>query len=310
MKKLAIVVPVFNEQYNIIPFIEACKQALHSLTIQYSIYFIDDGSTDQSLDIIKQQSKESNLINFISFSRNFGHQNALKAGIDHIEADAFICMDGDLQHPPELIPAMLELWNEGYEVVYTIRQDQKELTLSKRKTSLLFYKFLNKLSDIELESGTADFRLIDKKVVLELRKINETDLFYRGLIKWVGFKQKSITYIPGKRVSGNTKYTFKKMVSFALKGITSFSTKPLYFATYFGLIFSLLSLLYIPYILYSYFFGKVVSGWTSVIATITFFGGLQLMMLGVIGIYLGKLFMQNKQRPHYIIKEENFKEVE
>ncbi|HCL06810.1 MAG TPA: glycosyltransferase [Chitinophagaceae bacterium] len=306
-KKIYIVIPVCNEEKNIPVIIEAIKATIDATAYDYAITFVDDGSTDNTLAILKARSQEYSNIRFIGLSRNFGHQNALKAGIDSVDetADCVIMMDGDLQHPPELIPVMLEKWKEGNEVVFTIRKDNNNLSLFKRKTSGFFYNLLNKLSDIELEPGAADFRLLDKNVLHIFKRFNENDLFLRGLSKWVGFKQVSIEYVPGDRFSGTTKYTIKKMVRFALQGITSFSTKPLYIAAYLGFAFSMFSILYIPYIIYSYFFDKPISGWSSLIATIAFFGGLQLMILGIIGLYLGKLFMQSKNRPHYIVRESN-----
>jgi len=306
-KKICIVIPACNEEKNIPLIIDAIKGVMNADAYNYSITFVDDGSTDNTLAVLKTKTQEHPNVFFIGLSRNFGHQNALKAGIDSVDetADAVIMMDGDLQHPPELIPVMLEKWEEGNEVVFTIRKDNDQLPLFKRKTSGLFYNLLNKLSDMELEPGAADFRLIDKNVLHVFKRFNENDLFLRGLSKWIGFKQVGIEYLPGHRLSGTTKYTIKKMVRFALQGITSFSTKPLYIAAYLGFAFSMLSLLYIPYIIYSYFFDKPISGWSSLIATIAFFGGLQLMILGIIGLYLGKLFMQSKNRPHYIIRESN-----
>jgi len=306
-KKVCIVIPVCNEEKNIPIIIEAIKQVIDAAVYDYTITFVDDGSTDDTLAVLKNKARETSNIFFIALSRNFGHQNALKAGINSIDetADCIIMMDGDLQHPPDLIPVMLNKWAEGYEVVFTIRKDNERIPLFKRKTSGLFYTLLNKLSDIELDPGAADFRLMDKNVWQVFKNFNENDLFLRGLSKWIGFKQVGIEYIPGNRYNGSSKYTVKKMVRFALQGITSFSTKPLYIAAYLGFAFSMLSLLYIPYIIYSYFFDKPISGWSSLIATIAFFGGLQLMILGIIGLYLGKLFMQSKNRPHYIIRESN-----
>jgi len=196
----------------------------------------------------------------------------------------------------------LQGWEEGYDVVYTVREDPPNLSKFKKKTSAFFYNIMNSLSDIELDQGSADFRLMSSNVVAAFRQFKEKDLFIRGLVKWVGFKQKSISYTAGERYSGHSKYTFERMARFALQGITSFSTKPLYVATYLGFTFSMLSVLYLPYAIYAFLFGKVISGWTSLIVTVAFFGGLQLMILGIIGIYLGKLFMQSKHRPLYIIQ--------
>lgn len=304
-KRISIVIPACNEEANVSVITNALQMTFASLPYLYDITFIDDGSTDGTLKELKQLATLHPNVFFLSLSRNFGHQNALKAGLDMVDADAVIMMDGDMQHPPELIPDMIEQWEAGYDIVYTIRKDHKEMPLMKRKTSNMFYDLINNLSDIELEPGTADFRLMDRKVVEVFRAFKETDLFMRGLVKWMGFKQLGLEYDPAQRTQGKSKYTVKRMIRFALQGITSFSTRPLYIAAYLGFLFSLASLLYIPYIVYSYYFGHPISGWSSMIATIAFFGGLQLMILGIIGMYLGKLFMQGKQRPHYIVKESN-----
>jgi dolichol-phosphate mannosyltransferase len=177
-------------------------------------------------------------VRYLSFSRNFGHQFALKAGLDYADGDCVISMDGDMQHPPELIPAMLEGWEQGNDVVYTIREEDKQLPYGKRQSSKLFYNLLNNLSDIELEEGSADFRLLSSQVVSIIRNLKEYDIFFRGMVKWMGFSQMAIRYQPAERKHGASKYTFKKMVRLALQGITSFSTKPLYIATYLGFFFS------------------------------------------------------------------------
>jgi dolichol-phosphate mannosyltransferase len=300
---VAFVIPACNEQSNVLVIAGAIKNIMAPLMYDYRILFIDDGSTDQTLPVLKAEAATNNHIRFISLSRNFGHQNALKAGLDFADGDCVIMMDADLQHPPDLIPILLEKWEGGDDIVYTIRKEQTDLSLLKRKTSAIFYNIINNMSDIELEQGTADFRLMDRKVVDAFKQIREHDLFIRGLVKWMGFSQSGIAYYPAARLSGESKYTIKKMVRFALQGITSFSTKPLYMAAYLGFSFAFLSVLYIPYIVYSFYQGHTVSGWASILAAIAFFGGLQLMILGIIGLYLGKLFMQSKSRPHYIIKE-------
>lgn len=305
-KRVAIIVPVCNEEANIPILVDAVTQVFQILPgYDYRFLFVDDGSTDGTLQTMKTQAALRDNFFFCSLARNFGHQNALKAGLDFVDADAVIMMDGDMQHPPSLIPEMIRQWEKGYDIVYTIRRDHKEMPLMKRKTSNLFYNLINNLSDIELEQGTADFRLMDRRVVEVFRTFKEADLFMRGLVKWMGYKQLGIEYDPAERTHGKSKYTVKRMIRFALQGITSFSTKPLYIAAYLGFTFAMLSLLYVPYIIYSYYFGHTISGWTSMIATIAFFGGLQLMILGIIGMYIGKLFVQSKQRPHYIVKESN-----
>jgi dolichol-phosphate mannosyltransferase len=303
--KLEIILPAHNEEANIRLVYDEIVNALASTNYLYTILFVDDGSTDKTLDQIKELTKLDKKVKYIQFSRNFGHQNAIKAGLDATLADVIVMMDCDLQHPPNLIKELLSHYEQGYDIVRTHRMENESAGFVKRKTSNLFYKFLNQLSDITLEQGSADFRLISGKAIEQLKSFNEFDLFYRGLIIWMGFKQISLEYQPGQRINGQTKYTLKKMVSFGLKGFTSFSTKPLYFAAYLGLIFSSLSTLSIPYIIHAFYTGTQVPGWASVIAAVVFLGGLNLMILGIIGIYLSKLFNQSKNRPHYMIKESN-----
>jgi polyisoprenyl-phosphate glycosyltransferase len=304
-KQVTIVIPVCNEEDNVAILVQAIDAQFAMLPYKHEIIFADDGSKDNTLNNIKGLAAASNHIFYISLSRNFGHQNALKAGLDIAHGDCVISMDGDMQHPPSLIPVLLQNWEAGFDIVYTIRNEDKDLSIIKRKTSSLFYALINRLSDIELDKGAADFRLMSRRSVDAFKKFGEHDLFIRGLVDWLGFTQIGIEYYPAKRLSGTSKYTLKKMIRFALQGITSFSVKPLHIATYLGFIFSLLSILYIPYALWSWYYGNAITGWVSVIVTIAFFGGLQLMILGIIGMYLGKLFVQSKQRPHYIIKETN-----
>ena len=305
MKKLNIVLPAHNEHNNISPIYKEIILALASCKYPYEILFIDDGSTDDTLAQTKALSAEDSKVKYIELSRNFGHQNALKAGLDMCNADIIIMMDCDLQHPPHLINELLRNYELGYEIVRTHRIDSKSVGFIKSKTSSLFYNIISKFSDIKIEEGSADFRLISGSAITHLKSFNEFDLFYRGLIKWMGYKQISIEYMAEQRYSGVTKYTYNKMLSFGVKGFTSFSTKPLYFAAYLGLFFASMSLLYIPYIIYTFYMGTEVYGWASVIATVAFFGGLNLMILGIIGFYISKLFSQSKNRPHYIVKASN-----
>lgn len=304
-KLVSIVIPAYNEAENIFVIAESIKQVFASINYNYEIILVDDGSADNTIDKIKEYSSQHENIFFLEFSKNFGHQLAVKAGMDHAYGDCVISMDCDMQHPPELIPEMLKKWEEGFEVVYTIREEDKTLSKGKRSSSSLFYKTLNWLSDIELESGAADFRLLDQKVVNVFRNFHENEPFLRGLVKWLGFKQFAIKYNPAARFSGQSKYTLKKMLRLALHGVTSFSIKPLYSAVYLGFTLSFASVLYIPYIIYAFVNNVEVSGWASVIMTIVFFGGLQLIILGIIGIYVGKMFMQSKNRPNYIIRSTN-----
>ena len=303
---LSIVIPTFNEEGNIEILYSKLIETLTPLELdEFEFIFVDDGSQDRSLEIVKKLAIDDPRVKYISFSRNFGHQPALKAGLDHAEFAGVVSLDADLQHPVELIPEMIEKWKNGAEVVYTKRKDVS-LPWFKRTTSKLFYRIINTLSQIKLEDGVADFRLLDQKVIHALRAYKESNLFIRGLIPALGFKQESIDYTPHKRFAGETKYSFSKMIRFALTGITSLSAKPLYFSIYFGVFFAMLAFIYGLYAIYVFAFGhEAIPGWTSIIASILLIGGIQLIMIGIIGIYLGKVFAQSKGRPNYIIAEKN-----
>lgn len=307
MKRICIIIPCYNEQENLLYLNQKLQETFKSPFCSkyiFRILFINDGSTDETLDEIIELRKKNSNIDFISFSRNFGHQQAIKAGIDHARADAVITMDADLQHPPELFPEMIKFWEEGFDVINTRNSSNKNQSPFKKITSKSFYVLLNLLSYVKIEPGTADFKLIDKKVLEQLRKLNEQNLFLRGTIPWLGFKQYTIEYSPGERKFGQTKYTLQKMFSLALAGITSFSIKPLRISIFFGLILSALAIVYMIYALYiGLFTDEAIQGWPSVIVSVLFIGGLQLLMLGIIGEYLGKLFLENKKRPTYIIDQ-------
>jgi len=301
--KLSIVIPIMNEAGNIKNLISRLKVVLDKYS-DYEIIFVDDGSTDNTLDIIKKESVENNKIKFLSFSRNFGHQNALRAGLDFADGDGVISMDGDLQHPPELIPELIKKWREGFDIVYTLRKDDPNTPVFKRKTASFFYSIMNLFSEVKIDHGAADFRLLDRKVVEVIKTIREDNLFMRGLVSWLGFKQVGIEYMPERRNWGKTKYTFKKMFNFALSGITSFSIKPLHISTVLGYIMAGLAFFYGIYAIWiKIFTDQAISGWASVLVGVLFIGGIQMIMIGILGEYLGKLFMEAKKRPSYIIKE-------
>lgn len=302
---ISIILPCYNEEENIDRVYSFIKETLSSYNIE--VVFVDDGSADNTLIRLKNIAQKDSCVKFISFSRNFGHQNALKAGYEFATGDCVITMDSDMQHPPTLIPQMIQKWQEGHEIVYTIRIEDKKLPYLKRFASKLFYKFINSISDYKIENGAADFRLVDKKVVKEINKLNESFLFFRGIVSWLGFKQYKIEYIPNKRYAGESKYSLKKMVSFALSGVTSFSIKPLRISVFIGVIFALSSFAYMIYALFSYIFtNKTLSGWTSLLISVLLIGGIQLIMFGVFGEYLGKMFIENKRRSNYIIRETNY----
>jgi len=307
MKRVCVIIPCYNEKENLQYLNQRLQEVFKTKLLngyKFRILFINDGSNDNTLEEIKELRKTNSNIDFISFSRNFGHQQAIKAGIDHVDADAVITMDADLQHTPELISEFIKYWEKGFDIVNSKNSYKENQTALKKMTSKGFYSLQNVLSDVKIESGTADFRLIDKKVLEQLRKLNEQNLFIRGVIPWIGFKQYTFEYLPEERKYGNTKYTWRKMFSLAITGITSFSVKPLRISIYLGLIFSVIAIFYMFYALYiGVFTDKAIQGWTSVIVSILFIGGIQLLMLGIIGEYLGKLFLENKKRPNYIVDQ-------
>lgn len=300
---VSIVIPCYNEEENV----EALYLALSSTMTKeenVELLFIDDGSKDRTVEMVQKLRASDDRVKYISFSRNFGHQFAIKAGIDHASGDCIITMDADLQHPPELIPTLIEKWREGYKIVYTRRRDSRRYSFLKRSATKAFYKLISWISEVRIEEGMADFRLIDRQIADLIRPVNDNFLFLRGLLPWLGFPSTVVGFDIQARHAGKTKYTFRKMVSLAVAGITSFSIKPLRLSVSLGLIISGLSFLYGLYALYARFFNNdVVEGWTSVMVAVLFIGGIQLVMIGIIGEYLGKMFLQHKGRQPYIIKE-------
>jgi polyisoprenyl-phosphate glycosyltransferase len=303
---VCILSAAYNEGENLLVFYDEVKKIINDLPYNFDFCFVNDGSKDNTLSVIRKLAKQDSTVKYLSFSRNFGQQIALKAGIDSIDADAIIMMDSDMQHPPEMIKDLIQIWQvKKVNMVNTLREEDQELSWFKKQTSKRFYQFLNKVSDLKMEPGQADFRLIDRQVANILKKSKEQDVFLRGMIQWIGFDQLTVTYKANKRFAGESKYTFRKMVRLALDGITSFSVKPLYTAIYIGFFFAFLSFLYLPYVVYSFIVGKFVDGWASLLVTVAFFGGINLIVMGVMGIYIGKVLIQNKERPLYIIQEQN-----
>jgi len=306
-KTISIIIPAYNEEPNLSVVTERLYSLFKNSLYKLEVIFINDGSSDGSLDLLKELSRKYSGLYFIDFSRNFGQQNALRAGYDFATGDAVICMDADLQNPPEVVKDLVKKWEEGYEVVVCKRRDAvQNAGIFKENTSRWFYRIMSFLTNISIEPNSPDFRLVDRKLVNVIKDLTEKDIFFRGLISWMGFRKAVIEYDHSVRLHGDTKYSVKKMLKLASSGLTSFSVKPLHMAMYLGLFIWGLSLLYIPYALISYYQGNAISGWASLIVTVSFFGGLQLLILGVIGLYLGKLFMQSKQRPEYIVRETNF----
>lgn len=300
-EKISLVVPAYNEEENLPVLVHRLMNVMEPYR-NYEILIIDDGSTDQTQYVLNELSRAYPVVRYLSFSRNFGHQMALRAGYEHADGSCVISLDADLQHPPELIPALISKWKEGYEVVYTVRRPDPNLSWFKRTTSGGFYRILRSVSSLDLEDGAADFRLLDRKVIDALKQFKENDLFLRGVISWMGFRQCRLLYEPAARYAGRTKYSLRKMLRLAAMGITSFTTRPLYLSVLLGFAMSIFACLLGIEVLYEkYFTNATVSGWTSIIMLMVLIGGIQFILIGIIGVYLGKTFTEVKQRPPYII---------
>ncbi|MFH0802244.1 MAG: glycosyltransferase family 2 protein [bacterium] len=302
--RYSVVVPVFNEEESIETTYSRLKGVMDSLGESYEILFVNDGSRDRSAGILRDFCRRDRRVKLLDFSRNFGHQIAISAGMDSASGEAVVVIDADLQDPPEVIPLMVEKWKEGYEVVYGRRARRKGESLFKRWTASLFYRLLRAITSIEIPVDVGDFRLIDRKVCEALKSIREKNRFVRGLVSWVGFRQTSVEFVREKRLAGTTKYPLGKMIKFAVDGITSFSTKPLKIATYLGFIISGASFIYFVAILYQKLFtNTTVPGWASLMALNLFFNGVILIILGILGEYIGRIYDETKNRPLYVVRE-------
>lgn len=307
--ELSVIIPIYNEEEIIHELYERITRAVKSITTDYELIFVNDGSKDASLVQLIQLSKMDKRTFYINFSRNFGHQIAVSAGLDYARGGAVVIIDGDLQDPPELIPKLYEKYKEGFGVVYAKRKSREGETFFKKNTAKLFYRILNRMTSIDIPLDTGDFRLIDRKVVDVLKKMPEQNKFLRGQIAWVGFKQTAVLFNRDKRKHGETGYPLSKMLKFAIDGITSFSDKPLNFVTNIGLVISAFSIAIIFYALFSYFFlDNVITGWTSMLVSSMFIGGVQLLSIGIIGQYLSRMNKNITNRPLYIVADTNLSE--
>ncbi len=302
MKLISIVVPVYNEEDNIRHFYGAVCENMAGLAYDFELIFVDDGSQDRSQAILRELEKEDQRVQPIFLARNFGHQLALTCGLDHADGDAVVTMDGDMQHPPELIPVLLEKWEAGYEVVQTIRQTTEGVSALKKLTSYYYYKLLNMLSSVHIQEGGSDFRLMDRIVVQAFRRYREHARFIRGMVGAMGYRQIQLEFVAPKRFAGVSKFSPRKMIHFALDGILSYSTLPLRFGLYGGMLCGGLSILLFLHVLFTkYIANDAVPGWATITGCILFFGGVQLAILGIIGEYIGRIFEEVKNRPLYLI---------
>ncbi len=300
----SIVVPLYNEEQVIHETYKRLKKVMDSTEEPYEIIFVNDGSRDKTLEMAKEICSHDSFIKLLSFSRNFGHQLAITAGMDHSIGKAVIVIDADLQDPPEVMLDMIAKWKEGYEVVYGKRTKRKGESLFKKVTAKVFYRTLKKMTDVSIPVDTGDFRLIDRKVCDALKSIPEHNRYVRGLVSWLGFRQTGVEFVREERFAGETKYPLKKMIKFASDGITSFSHKPLKAATYIGTAVSGISLLYLLVALCETLFTSIhIPGWLITISMSLFFNGLILIALGIIGGYIARIYDEVKGRPLYIISD-------
>ena len=305
MKLITLLIPAYNEQEVLEPLFERldtlAKSAKH---YQFEFLFVNDGSRDDTLDIIKRRAEKDSRISYINLSRNFGKEIAMIAGIDHVKGDAMVILDADLQDPPELIPEMIAYWEEGYDDVYARRNSREGETWVKKRTSSWYYKLLQSSTNIPIQIDTGDFRLLDRRCIDALKQFRESQRNTKAMFSWIGYRKKEIFYNRDPRIAGTTKWNYRKLVNLAIDGITSFTTAPLRIATISGLGISLLAFCYILYLVIRPLFGVPTgAGYSSLMAVILFIGGIQMLFLGIIGEYIGRIFVEVKQRPLYLIEE-------
>ncbi len=304
--KISAIIPSYNEQENVGLMYERMSKVLSKISDDYEIIYVNDCSRDETLLRIKALAEKDNHVKYVSFSRNFGHQIAVSAGLDVCQGDAVVIIDGDLQDPPELIEQMYERYKEGYKVVYARRTSRDGETWFKKFTAKMFYRILASMTSIDIPVDVGDFRLIDKVIVQHLRNMPEKSKYIRGQISWIGYKQTFVDYHRDARIYGRTNYPLKKMLRFALDGITAFSDKPLKIASGLGIFSAIVSLLALVYALVSHFcFNNTITGWTSLILSVLFIGGVQLITIGIIGEYIARINNDVRNRPLYIVEESN-----
>ena len=301
---LSVVIPMYYEEAVVRACYQELRRVMYKNQWEYEFIFVNDGSKDNTLQLLKELAQSDLHVKIIDFSRNFGHQVAVTAGVFHSQGDATVIIDADLQDPPYVIEQMVEKWKDGYDVVYAKRKKRKGETFFKLLTAKCFYRFLHYMAEIEIPLDTGDFRLMDKKVVEAFKQMPERNRFVRGMVSWVGFDQTYIEYERDERYAGETKYPLKKMLHFATDGIISFSTKPLKMVRTLGFITIFLAIILLLYSLFAKFvMHSVVTGWTSLMVAITFFSGVQLFSIGLLGEYIARIYDESRQRPLYLIKE-------
>jgi dolichol-phosphate mannosyltransferase len=300
---LSLIIPVYNEEANIAELDRRLKDLLREINETWEVVFVDDGSQDRSPEMLHELAAAEPRYKVISFSRNFGHQAAITAGIDRAEGDAVVIMDADLQDPPEVVMQMIQKWREGSDVVYGQRSRRHGESIFKRSTAAAFYRLLRMLLPIEIPLDTGDFRLMSRRVILSMRALREQHRFVRAMVSWVGFKQTAVQYERPERFAGETKYPLRKMMRFAIDGITSFSIVPLRLATWLGLLSGLLAIVTSAWALYSAIAGQTVPGWATIMIAVALAASAQLIMTGILGEYIGRIYEEVKRRPLYVVAD-------
>jgi glycosyltransferase involved in cell wall biosynthesis len=304
-KKISVLIPAYNEEDVLRHLYERLgKLANENNIYDFEFLFVNDGSRDRTLEMIKEYAESDHRISYINLSRNFGKEIAMIAGLDYVSGDATVIIDADLQDPPELIPQMISYWEEGYDDVYARRKSRAGETWFKQATSELYYKILQKSTNIPIQQDTGDFRLLSRRAVEALRQFRESQRNAKGMFSWIGYKKKEILYDRDPRAAGETKWNYTKLLNLAIDGITSFTTAPLRIASLFGLLISFIAFIYIVWlVIRTLIFGPDVAGYPSLMAVVLFLGGVQLLSLGIIGEYIGRIFNETKQRPLYLVEE-------
>ena len=302
LKTVSIVVPVYNEEDNLREFHKRITEVMSQEPYDYKIVFVNDGSSDGSAVVLNELAKEDDHVEAFLLSRNYGHQMALTCGLDNAEGDAVVTMDGDMQHPPEIVPQLLRLWEQGNEIVITKRLATEDAGFFKNITSATYYKLINAMSKVEITPGGSDFRLMDRIAVDAFNQYRERARFIRGLVNTLGFKVAEVEFVAPPRFAGQSKFNLRKMLHFALDGITAFSNLPLRWAFYTGLIMGLISMALLGHVLYEKFVDEdIVPGWATTMVSILFLGGIQLVGIGILGEYIGRIFEEIKHRPLYLV---------
>jgi glycosyltransferase involved in cell wall biosynthesis len=311
MKRITVLIPCFNEEASLPSLYQALRELMDkNNNYSWELLFVNDGSKDHTLDIIKTFREEDENVSYINLSRNYGKENAMLAGFDYAKGDCMVIMDADLQHPPSLIPEMIKWWEEGFDDVYAKRISRGKESWLRKNLSLLYYKILQKTTRVQILQNVGDFRLIDRKCINSLRQLRETERYTKGMFCWIGYKKKEILFEQGDRIAGVSSWNYWGLLKLAVEGITSFTTAPLRISTLLGIIVSISAFVYMLFVLFkTIVWGDPVQGYPTLIIIILFLGGVQLLSLGVIGEYIGRIFNETKQRPVYIVdKYESCKE--